>query len=362
MSLIDLNSLREAFDLRNIINADDERTYVHQADGEERKLVSCPFHADTNPSLDVGRTLYSCFGCGAWGSIIDWIAHTEGLGFKDAIERAVELSGLDAEQLAAPPDYTDMGLPRITDPIKLEALNGGYEQLVKEARERLFDSDALLALYERWAIDTASSWYFELGLDNGNFVIPVRNRHRELLTLRWKRFGKPSGPKYWGITGRNPPILYNEQSLYMSINGDVIFGMQEPVRERPSRAIICFGELSAIVCQQAFSLLGETVASVSPTNGTNSWVRSWRRRFTKCKEIFIIPDVGEESYAVDVASCFPDRVKIVILDGDRGFDVNDYMLHRSPEDLRNLIEENSVVPGDVFRYYSRGGGRKWDSI
>jgi len=101
---------------------------------------------------------------------------------------------------------------------------------------------------------------------------------------------------------------------------------------------------------------------VSPTNGTRSWVRSWRRKFAKCSEVFIIPDVAEEQYAVSVASCFPKKARIVFLEGEKGFDVNDYMLYRSPSDLVKLLTTNSIRYGDVFRYYSRGGGVKWESI
>lgn len=55
----------------------------------------CPFHGDTRPSLVVypATQSYYCFGCGAGGDVIDFVARRNKLGFKDAV---VMLSGAAA--------------------------------------------------------------------------------------------------------------------------------------------------------------------------------------------------------------------------------------------------------------------------
>jgi len=49
----------------------------------------CPFHNEKTPSFlvypDDGH--YHCFGCGAHGSVFDFVMHSEGLGFREAVER-----------------------------------------------------------------------------------------------------------------------------------------------------------------------------------------------------------------------------------------------------------------------------------
>jgi DNA primase len=64
----------------------------------------CCFHPDKNPSLIVSRStnLFHCFGCGAAGSVIDWIMKREKVSFRHAIEILREqCSSLAANSLAA---------------------------------------------------------------------------------------------------------------------------------------------------------------------------------------------------------------------------------------------------------------------
>ncbi|MBI2765438.1 MAG: toprim domain-containing protein [Chloroflexi bacterium] len=48
----------------------------------------CPFHGDTRPSLIVypATQSYYCFGCGAGGDVIDFVARLNKMGFKEAVE------------------------------------------------------------------------------------------------------------------------------------------------------------------------------------------------------------------------------------------------------------------------------------
>ncbi len=48
----------------------------------------CPFHGDTRPSLIVypATQSYFCFGCGAGGDVIDFVARLNKVGFKHAVE------------------------------------------------------------------------------------------------------------------------------------------------------------------------------------------------------------------------------------------------------------------------------------
>lgn len=48
--------------------------------------INCPFHNDDTPSLIISpkTNLYHCFGCGAAGSVIDWVMKTQNKGFREA--------------------------------------------------------------------------------------------------------------------------------------------------------------------------------------------------------------------------------------------------------------------------------------
>lgn len=50
--------------------------------------MRCVFHDENTPSLSVSseRNLYHCFGCGAAGSVIDWVMKTQGVSLPHAVQ------------------------------------------------------------------------------------------------------------------------------------------------------------------------------------------------------------------------------------------------------------------------------------
>src|ERR1051326_3172629 len=60
---------------------------VLQAHGDNL-IGLCPFHNDHNPSLVVtqSKNLFHCLGCGAAGSVIDWVMKRERVSFRHGVE------------------------------------------------------------------------------------------------------------------------------------------------------------------------------------------------------------------------------------------------------------------------------------
>src|SRR5262245_39501195 len=57
----------------------------------------CPFHKEKSPSFKVEneRRNYHCFGCGAGGSAFKWLQETEGLSFREAVQRLAVEAGVE---------------------------------------------------------------------------------------------------------------------------------------------------------------------------------------------------------------------------------------------------------------------------
>ncbi|MGL9718592.1 MAG: DNA primase [Wolbachia sp.] len=57
----------------------------------------CPFHNEKTPSFFVSNTRgsYHCFGCSAHGDVFEFISQTEGLSFKEALERLASVAGVE---------------------------------------------------------------------------------------------------------------------------------------------------------------------------------------------------------------------------------------------------------------------------
>jgi DNA primase len=51
-------------------------------------VIRCPFHDEKTPSLIISpkSNLFNCFGCGAAGSVIDWVMKTQRRPFREAVE------------------------------------------------------------------------------------------------------------------------------------------------------------------------------------------------------------------------------------------------------------------------------------
>lgn len=93
-------------ELRSRINVSDivgKRVRLTRA-GREFKAC-CPFHNEKSPSFYVNddKQFYHCFGCGAHGSIIDFVMRHDNLSFPEAVETLASQAGMQVPK-SAPED------------------------------------------------------------------------------------------------------------------------------------------------------------------------------------------------------------------------------------------------------------------
>lgn len=94
-----LDELRHRTTLSDLIGA--KVKLVRAGRGEQRGL--CPFHSERTASFYVvdDKEMFICFGCGVHGDAITWIERTEGLEFREAVERLAELAGMGLPKQSA---------------------------------------------------------------------------------------------------------------------------------------------------------------------------------------------------------------------------------------------------------------------
>jgi DNA primase len=70
-------------------------------------IACCPFHSEKTPSFSVSQTkgLYKCFGCGAGGSVFNFIMQIEGCDFPEAIRIVAEKSGIPIPVVTESEDF-----------------------------------------------------------------------------------------------------------------------------------------------------------------------------------------------------------------------------------------------------------------
>ena len=80
----EIAKLKEQVSLLRLVES---QGYRPQKQGKDY-AIKCPFHEDDTPSLIITpkNNLFNCFGCGAAGTVIDWVMKTQGVSFRFACE------------------------------------------------------------------------------------------------------------------------------------------------------------------------------------------------------------------------------------------------------------------------------------
>src|SRR3990167_8052179 len=67
--------------------------------GSDYKAL-CPFHQEKTPSFMVSpeKQIFKCFGCGAGGSVFDFVMQMEHLEFREALEMLADRAGVKLER------------------------------------------------------------------------------------------------------------------------------------------------------------------------------------------------------------------------------------------------------------------------
>ena len=86
-----LNEIREKNNIVDIINM-----YTPLKRNGNRYVGLCPFHSEKTPSFNVSeeKQMYHCFGCGAGGTVIQFVMNAENYDFVEAVKFLAEKAGI----------------------------------------------------------------------------------------------------------------------------------------------------------------------------------------------------------------------------------------------------------------------------
>ncbi len=99
--------------ISEVVNANDiislVSSYVQLKKSGSGYMGCCPFHREKTPSFHVSqdKQLYHCFGCGAGGSVIQFVMSAENLDFPDAVRFLAERAGISLPELGQSKDEAD---------------------------------------------------------------------------------------------------------------------------------------------------------------------------------------------------------------------------------------------------------------
>ncbi len=134
----------------------------------------CPFHQEKSPSFKVSneRRLYKCFGCGKGGDAFRWLVETEGLSFRESVEKLAGEAGVELPKWSSDDEARELKRKSLYDIVELAAKfyeSQLFEPQGREARDYL----------KGRGLDGAAAKQFRLGYapSGGNALIAHLTGH-----------------------------------------------------------------------------------------------------------------------------------------------------------------------------------------
>ena len=315
----------------------------------------CPFHKDTNPSLNIdpAKNVWHCKGaCGEGGDVIKWVMRAEGVSFKHAMELLREdRFPLAANPNAKPPRISTV--PKLPAPVERSADDRMLLlQVVSYYHESLKQSpDALKYLEGRGLQSAEMIDEFRLGFANRTlgYRLPEKNRVAGAeLRGRLQKLGiyRESGHEHFNGSVVIPIFDLSGQVVQMygrKITPNLRAGTPDHLYlPGPHRGVWNEAALSAskdiILCEaliDALTFWCGGYRNVTTIYGVNGFTEEVKSAFQKhgTKRIYIAYDrdeAGEGAAQEHAAQLMEMGIECFRVQFPKGMDANEYALKVQP--------------------------------
>ncbi len=339
----------------------------------------CPFHSEKKPSFFVSptRQMFKCFGCGASGSVFDFVMQIEGIEFGDALKILARKAGVELDNRQYTPEMKT-ARQRLYE--ICEYACSFFEKQLKESetgkkiQEYLLKRGLKKETIEKWRLGYSldewralSSFLLAKGYKKeeilkaglivqkensstfydrfrGRIMFPVFDLSSQVIAFGGRVLpGKEDAAKY--INSPNT-LLYDKSHVLYGLN----FGKVE-IRKKDF-AILTEGYLDVILSQQAGA--ENTVAS----SGTalTPWQLKILKRYTNNLYIsFDMDNAGELATNKGISLAQKEDFTIKVIQMPEGKDPAD-IASENPKQWQELIEKAE----DIFSFYFQYAFSRYD--
>lgn len=353
-----IDRLLERSDIVDVVSS-----YVQLTKRGSSLMGLCPFHNEKTPSFSVSadKQLYHCFGCGAGGSVINFIMSIENLSYYDAIHFLAGRAGLtvpeegSGEELpklrrrmlelnkeAARWFHQNLNSPagkkaaeylekrrisqRTAVRFGLGAAPDGWDNLIRAMKEKGFDKDELVRA--GLAVTRDGKVYDKF---RDRLMFPVIDMRGDVIAFGGRAIGEAE-PKY----------LNSPETLVFS-KRRALYGINLAKNSKRGNIILCEGNMDVVTLHQAG--FDNAVASM----GTSLTTEQTRLISRFAKEIIICYDndpagVKATERALEILKNSEFTVKVLklpnkIVDGKaQKCDADDFIKLYGPEAFEKLLK------------------------
>ncbi|ODS22421.1 hypothetical protein AB835_14235 [Candidatus Endobugula sertula] len=252
--------------------------------------VLCPFHDEKTPLMMISpaKNVYHCFGCGAKGSVIDWVMKTLSVSFPHAMELLREFAGnpkVAAPAHPAPAAYrSSMNIKRSgMTHLDLEPLcpsdadgQSALQSVVSLYHQNLLNTtEGMKYLEKRGLMHPELVKHFKLGLSTKNLVYRLPAKHtiagkQIRQTLRNIGVFRESG--YEHFAGCLVVPVLDERSQVQELYGRRI----SPKSEKNQRHWYLPGAHRGVFNLPVFNAASELILCESLIDALTFWVHGFR--------------------------------------------------------------------------------------
>jgi DNA primase catalytic core len=172
-----LERIKRETDLAGLVRAKGVELHPH---GTGHLAGRCPFHDDSTPSFIVtpNKNLFHCLGCGAGGSVIDFLMKHDGLSFRHAVE--VLREGKAALLVASTMPTKKATIPKLPPPVAFDADDQTLmRQVIDYYHERLKQTPAALDYLKKRGLGSEEAIKtFKIGFADRTLGLRLPNNQR----------------------------------------------------------------------------------------------------------------------------------------------------------------------------------------
>jgi DNA primase len=173
----ELEQIKRGTDLAALVRAKGIELRPH---GGGHLAGKCPFHDDKTPSFIVtpGKNLFHCLGCGAGGTVIDFVMKHDGLSFRHAVE--VLRSGQASVLVSTTTPTKKATVPRLPPPVAYDADDQTLlAQVIDYYHERLKQTPAALDYLKKRGLGSGEALAtFKLGFADRTLGLRLPQKNR----------------------------------------------------------------------------------------------------------------------------------------------------------------------------------------
>jgi DNA primase len=167
----------------SLVRLVESQGYKLQKQGKDFALC-CPFHEDKTPSCVITpkSNLFNCFGCGAGGSVIDWVMKTQGVSFRHAVELLKnDIAAITSSSVANVEPVKKTTVPKLAAPVSADVND---QELLREVvnyyHETLLQAPEALDYLQKRGLDDAELLNeFKLGYANRTLGLRLPQKNRK---------------------------------------------------------------------------------------------------------------------------------------------------------------------------------------